>query len=62
MISRLLEVICELKTTGDATAEAVEESYRQNGFWLVRMFQQLVEMARQWHSMKTITSLIGPEG
>lgn len=65
MISRLVEVIRDLKTAGDATAEAVEESCRQNGFGLVRMFRQLVEMVRQWHSAKAITSEtspIGPEG
>jgi len=36
-----------LEATGDAIADAVEESEQQSGFWLVRMFQQLVQLARQ---------------
>ena len=69
MNSRLVEVIRELEATGDAIAEAVEESEEQSGFWLVRMFQRLVELARQWRSVKakavaiaSETSQIGPEG
>jgi hypothetical protein len=69
MNSRLVEVIRELEATGDAIAEAVEESEEQSGFWLVRMFQRLVELARQWRAVKakaaaiaSETSQIGPEG
>ena len=69
MNSRLVEVIRELEATGDAIAEAVEESEEQSGFWLVRMFQKLVELARQWRSVKakaaaiaSETNQIGPEG
>ena len=69
MNSRLVEVIRELEATGDAIATAVEESEEQSGFWLVRMFQKLVELARQWRSVKakaaaiaSETSQIGPEG
>jgi hypothetical protein len=69
MNSRLVEVIRELEATGDAIATAVEESEEQSGFWLVRMFQRLVELARQWRSVKakaaaiaSETSQIGPEG
>jgi len=69
MNSRLVEVIRELEATGDAIAEAVEESQQQSGFWLVRMFQHLVQLARQWRSVKakaaaiaSETSQIGPEG
>ncbi|MBW0174155.1 MAG: hypothetical protein KXJ50_10525 [Vulcanococcus sp.] len=69
MNSRLVEVIRELEATGDAIAEAVEESQQQSGFWLVRMFQRLVELARQWRAVKakaaaiaSETSQIGPEG
>ena len=68
MNSRLVEVIRELEATGDAIAEAVEESEEQSGFWLVRMFQRLVELARQWRAVKakaaaiaSETSQIGPE-
>ena len=67
--SRLVEVIRELEATGDAIATAVEESEEQSGFWLVRMFQRLVELARQWRAVKakaaaiaSETSQIGPEG
>ena len=69
MNSKLVEVIRELEATGDAIAEAVEESEEQSGFWLVRMFQRLVELARQWRAVKakaaaiaSETSQIGPEG
>ena len=69
MNSRLVEVIRELEATGDAIATAVEESEEQSGFWLVRMFQRLVELARQWRAVKakaaaiaSETSQIGPEG
>jgi len=69
MNSRLVEVIRELEAIGDAIAEAVEESQQQSGFWLVRMFQRLVELARQWRAVKakaaaipSETSQIGPEG
>jgi hypothetical protein len=69
MNSRLVEVIRELEATGDAMAEAVEESERQSGFWLVRMFQQLVELARRWRSVKgkavgiaAEAGRLGPEG
>ena len=69
MNSRLVEVIRELEATGDAIATAVEESEEQSGFWLVRMFQKLVELARQWRSVKakaaaiaSETTQIGPEG
>ena len=69
MNSRLVEVIRELEATGDAIATAVEESEEQSGFWLVRMFQKLVELARQWRSVKakaaaiaSETNQIGPEG
>jgi len=69
MNSRLVEVIRELEATGDAIAEAVEESQQQSGFWLVRMFQRLVELARKWRSVKakaaaiaSETSQIGSEG
>jgi hypothetical protein len=69
MNSRLVEVIRELESTGDAIAEAVEESEQQSGFWLVRLFQQLVELSRQWRSVKARAAEIasevnqlGPEG
>ena len=68
MNSRLVQVIRELEATGDAIADAVEESEQQSGFWLVRMFQQLVQLARQWRSVKakaaaiaSDTSQLGPE-
>jgi hypothetical protein len=48
----LVEVIRELEATGDAIAEAVEESEQQSGFWLVRMFQRLVQLSQQWRSVK----------
>jgi hypothetical protein len=69
MNSRLVDVIRELEATGDAIAETVEESEQQSGFWLVRMFQRLVQLARQWRSVKAKASAIaaesnklGPEG
>jgi hypothetical protein len=69
MNSRLVEVIRELESTGDAIAEAVEASEQQSGFWLVRLFQQLVELSRQWRSVKARAAEIaseanqlGPEG
>jgi DNA repair exonuclease SbcCD ATPase subunit len=69
MNSRLVEVIRELESTGDAIAEAVEESQEQSGFWLVRMFQRLVELAGQWRAVKGKAAAIaaeaaqlGPEG
>lgn len=52
MNSRLVQVIRELEATGDAIAEAVEESEQQSGFWLVRMFQRLVQLSQQWRSVK----------
>lgn len=68
MNSRLVEVIRELEATGDAIAEAVEESHQHSGYWLVRMFQKLVDLAGQWRSVKakaaaiaSETSQIGPE-
>jgi hypothetical protein len=61
MNSRLVEVIRELESTGDAIAEAVEESEQQNGFWLVRMFQQLVVLVRQWRSVKAKATAIAAE-
>ena len=61
MNSRLVEVIRELESTGDAIAEAVEESEQQSGFWLVRMFQQLVVLVRQWRSVKAKATAIAAE-
>jgi molybdopterin converting factor small subunit len=61
MNSRLVQVIRELESTGDAIAEAVEESERQSGFWLVRMFQQLVVLVRQWRSVKAKATAIAAE-
>lgn len=61
MNSRLVEVIRELESTGDAIAEAVEESEQQSGFWLVRMFQQLVLLVRQWRSVKAKATAISAE-
>ncbi|QPN66262.1 hypothetical protein [Synechococcus sp. CBW1006] len=61
MNSRLVEVIRELESTGDAIAEVVEESERQSGFWLVRMFQELVVLVRQWRSVKAKATAIATE-
>jgi hypothetical protein len=61
MNSRLVQVIRELEATGDAIAEAVEESEQQSGFWLVRMFQQLVQLTRQWRSVKAKAAAIASE-
>jgi rRNA-processing protein FCF1 len=61
MNSKLVEVIRELEATGDAIAEAVEESEEQSGFWLVRMFQKLVQLARQWRSVKAKAAAIASE-
>jgi hypothetical protein len=61
MNSRLVEVIRELEATGDAIAEAVEESEEQSGFWLVRMFQKLVQLTRQWRSVKAKAAAIASE-
>ncbi len=61
MNSRLVQVIRELEATGDAIAEAVEESEQQSGFWLVRMFQKLVQLARQWRSVKAKAAAIASE-
>lgn len=52
MNSRLVGVIRELESTGDAMVEAIEESERQSGYWLVRMFQELVQLARRWRQAK----------
>ena len=52
MNARLVEVIRELEATGDAMAEVVEESEAQNGFWLGQMFQKLIQLVRQWRSVK----------
>lgn len=58
MNSRLVGVIRELESTGDAMVEAIEESERQSGFWLVRMFQELIRLARRWRQAKaTATDL-----
>ena len=68
MNSRLVQVIRELETTGDAIAETVEASEQQSGFWLVRMFLELVKLARKWRSVKaeaiaiaSESSQLGPE-
>jgi hypothetical protein len=61
MNSRLVEVIRELEATGDAIAEAVEESQQQSGFWLVRMFQRLVQLTQQWRSVKAKAAEIATE-
>ena len=61
MNSKLVEVIRELEATGDAIAEAVEESEEQSGFWLVRMFQKLVQLARHWRSVKAKAAAIASE-
>ena len=61
MNSKLVEVIRELEATGDAIAKAIEESEEQSGFWLVRMFQKLVQLARQWRSVKAKAALIASE-
>ena len=61
MNSRLVEVIRELEATGDAIAEAVEESEEQSGFWLVRMFQRLVQLTQQWRSVKAKAAQIATE-
>ena len=61
MNSRLVTVIRELEATGDAIAETVEESEQQSGFWLVRMFQRLVQLAQQWRSVKAKAAVIARE-
>ena len=61
MNSRLVEVIRELEATGDAIAEAVEESEEQSGFWLVRLFQRLVQLSRQWRAVKAKAAQIATE-
>jgi len=61
MNSRLVTVIRELEATGDAIAETVEESEQQSGFWLVRMFQRLVQLAQQWRSVKAKAAAIARE-
>jgi len=61
MNSRLVTVIRELEATGDAIAETVEESEQQSGFWLVRMFQRLVQLAQQWRSVKAKAAAIASE-
>jgi hypothetical protein len=61
MNSRLVEVIRELESTGDAIADAVEESEQQSGFWLVRMFQKLVVLVRQWRSVKAKAAALAAE-
>lgn len=61
MNSRLVQVIRELEATGDAIAEAVEESEQQSGFWLVRMFQRLVQLTQQWRSVKAKAAEIATE-
>lgn len=61
MNSRLVGVIRELEATGDAIAEAVEESEQQNGYWLVQMFLKLVQLAQQWRSVKARAAEIAGE-
>lgn len=61
MNARLVDVIRELEVTGDAIAEAVDESEAQSGFWLVRMFQRLVLLVRQWRSVKARAAAIAAE-
>jgi len=61
MNSRLVQVIRDLEATGDAIAETVEARERENGFWLVRMFQELVQLARQWRSVKAKAAAIASE-
>jgi len=52
MNSKLVGVIRELESTGDAMVEAIEESERHSGFWLVRMFQELIRLSRRWRQAK----------
>ena len=61
MNSRFVEVIRELEATGDAITAAVDESAEQSGFWLVRMFQKLMHLARQRRSMKAKAAAIASE-
>lgn len=61
MNSRLVQVIRDLEATGDAIAETVEASEQQSGFWLVRMFQELVQLANQWRSVKAKAAAIASE-
>lgn len=61
MNSRLVQVIRDLEATGDAIAETVEASEQQSGFWRVRMFQELVQLARQWRSVKAKAAAIASE-
>jgi len=61
MNSKLVGVIRELETTGDAMVTTIEESERQSGFWLVRMFQDLVRLARRWRQAKTTATALAAE-
>ena len=61
MNSRLVQVIRELEATGDAIAETVEASEQQSGFWLVRMFLELVQLAYKWRSVKAQATAIASE-
>ena len=53
MNSKLVGVIRELETTGDAMVTTIEKSEQQSGFWLVQMFRDLVRLARQWRQTKS---------
>ena len=61
MNSKLVGVIRELETTGDAMVTTIEESEQHSGFWLVRMFQDLVRLARRWRQAKTRATALAAE-
>lgn len=57
--SRLGGVLRDMEDTGDAMVDLIERSEQESGFWLVRMFQELVALARHWRQAKDRAAVMG---
>ena len=59
--AKLGSVIRELEDTGDAMVGLIDESERQNGFWLVEIFRRLIEQATRWRTVKAKAAALAAE-
>ncbi|MFO0056581.1 MAG: hypothetical protein ACK55B_02005 [Cyanobacteriota bacterium] len=59
--AKLGTVIRDMEATGDAMVALIDESERQSGYWLVQMFQRLLEQAKRWRVLKANAAALADE-
>ncbi|MFN5464865.1 MAG: hypothetical protein ACK40D_02200 [Cyanobacteriota bacterium] len=59
--AKLGKVIRDMEATGDEMVALIDESERQSGYWLVQMFQRLLEQAKRWRVLKANAAALADE-